>query len=267
MRGKVLGFVSILPLVLSSGVAMAACQLTGHEEGIVVAVLDGETFTMADQRQVRLINAASVRPFLMAGQNGDPALAEAAKAALTKLVAGKTIILRYGGRPKDRYGRVLAQVYLAGGQWVQGAMVSQGHARVYSYRDNHACVQELLSREIQARKAKRGLWNIAAYHIKSAQKIKQLNGVPNSFQLVEGRVNKVARFGKRVFLNFGEDWKSDFTVTIPPASVRLFTKARIDLKALEGRKIRTRGWIQLRNGPSIEVTHPGQIEVLSDDTH
>jgi endonuclease YncB( thermonuclease family) len=262
---KAFGIVAVLIVMLADVPAIAACDLTGSERGVVSQVLDGETFVMADHRQVRLINAGFVKLSLVLNQNNDRALADAAKAALTKLVGGKTVVLRYGGRAKDRYGRILAQVYLgtSEGQWVQGAMVSQGFARVYSFHDNQACLEELLTREKQARQVRIGLWNVAAYHIKSAQKIKQLTGVPNSFQLVEGRVRKVAKFAKRIFLNFGEDWKRDFTITIPPAAVKLFTKAKIDLSALAGHKIRVRGWIELRNGPSIEVTHPGQIELLN----
>ncbi len=261
---KAFWIVAVLIIMLAGVPAIAACDLTGSERGVVAQVLDGETFVMADHRQVRLINAGLVKLSLVPNQNHDRALADAAKAALTKLVGGKTVVLRYGGRPKDRYGRILAQVYLgpSAGQWVQGAMVSQGFARVYSFHDNQACIEGLLAREKQARQARIGLWHVAAYHIKSAQKIKQLNGVPNSFQLVEGRVRKVAKFAKRIFLNFGEDWKRDFTITIPRVAVRLFTKAKIDLNALAGQKIRVRGWIELRNGPSIEVTHPDQIEML-----
>jgi len=263
---KAFGVVAILIITLADVSAMAACYLTGSERGSVARVLDGETFVLADHRQVRLINAGLVKMSLVPNQNNDRVLADAAKAALTKLVIGKTVVLHYGGRTKDRYGRILAQVYLADGQWVQGAMVSQGLARAYSFSDNQACIENLLTLEKQARQVPIGLWGVGAYHIKSAQKVKQLNGVPNSFQLVEGRVRKVAKVAKRIFLNFGEDWKRDFTIAIPPVAVRLFTKAKIDLSALEGQKIRVRGWIELRNGPLIEVTHPGQIEMLNGGT-
>lgn len=269
MKGGILKFLPIAGwnliiaiMALASGPAMAACPGEPHEKNIVTRVLDGETLVLADLRQVVLINAAAVKLPLAAPQKSNQALVDAARTALARLVVGKEIILRYGGRRKDRYGRILAQVYLSGGQWVQGAMVSQGFARVYSFHDNQACVGELMVRERRAREARAGLWRLAHYRVKSALKIKQLRAVPNSFQVVEGRVRKYARVARRVFLNFGDDWKRDFTVTIAPGAVRRFAKARFDLKALEGQKIRVRGWIELRNGPSMEVTHPGQIEKL-----
>ncbi len=66
----------------------------------------------------------------------------------------------------------------------------------------------------------------------------------------------------RVYLNFGADWKTDFTVTVAPRDRRLFDDAGIDPGAFAGARLRVRGWVKQYNGPMIEVTHPEQIEVL-----
>ena len=66
----------------------------------------------------------------------------------------------------------------------------------------------------------------------------------------------------RAYLNFGPDWKGDFTVSVEPRHRRLFDAEGIDIEALEDRRIRVRGWVESWNGPLIEVTHPKQIEVL-----
>ena len=36
-----------------------------------------------------------------------------------------------------------------------------------------------------------------------------------------------------------------------------------DLKRHAGEVVRVRGWLKWRNGPAISVTHPEQIEVLT----
>ncbi|MCX7307688.1 MAG: hypothetical protein NTZ72_06970 [Afipia sp.] len=41
-----------------------------------------------------------------------------------------------------------------------------------------------------------------------------------------------------------------------------FEAAGLDLKSLEGKKIRVRGWVEKRGGPRIEATRSGQIEVV-----
>ena len=84
----------------------------------------------------------------------------------------------------------------------------------------------------------------------------------NSFQLVEGRVLDAARVRTRAHLNFGPDWRTDFTVTLDARARRLFRDAGFDPLALEGRRVRVRGWLREFNGLLIDSTHPEQIEVL-----
>ena len=67
-----------------------------------------------------------------------------------------------------------------------------------------------------------------------------------------------------MYLNFGNDWKTDFTVTLGPMARRLFKKAGIEPLSLEGKRIRARGWLKKRNGPMIEASHPEQIEVIKE---
>ncbi|MEE9251245.1 MAG: thermonuclease family protein, partial [Alphaproteobacteria bacterium] len=62
---------------------------------------------------------------------------------------------------------------------------------------------------------------------------------------------------------FGDNWRTDFTASVAPRDRRLFEREGHDLMALEGRSVRVRGWVKLRNGPMIEITHPEQIEVLA----
>jgi hypothetical protein len=85
----------------------------------------------------------------------------------------------------------------------------------------------------------------------------------DSFQLVEGRVRTVERKGARTFLNFGEDWRSDFTVEIGAKPRRQFVGAGLDPGDYRGKMVRVRGWIRSRNGPLIELVQPEQIEVIA----
>ena len=62
----------------------------------------------------------------------------------------------------DRHGRALAQVYVVRGRRAPVAarreLVGKGLARVYSFPDNHACVDDLLARDAEARAKGAGLW-------------------------------------------------------------------------------------------------------------
>lgn len=226
----------------------------------VIAVIDGDTLVLDDGREVRLVGLQA--PKLPLGRPGFAAWPRAAeaKAALAGLTLGRRVRLAYGGRRGDRYGRVLAQLFDAEtGAWVQGALLAAGMARVYSFADNRALVAEMLALERAARAAGRGIWGDPFYAPRSAAAAGAHLG---GFELVEGRVLEAAAVRGTVYLNFGADWRSDFTVAIRPAALETFAAAGVDPLAYAGRLIRVRGWLKSYNGPMIEATHPEQIEVL-----
>lgn len=188
-----------------------------------------------------------------------------AKAALAALALGKTVTLRYGGETMDRHDRALGHLFIAGEPeiWVQRAMVRQGLARVYSFPDNRACLDELLAAEGQARTMRLGIWADPYYTVRRADRPEALVERSGHYELVEGRVLLADQAGRRVFLNFGRHWKEDFTVVIEGQALRLFAESGLDPLVLGGALVRIRGWVDDRDGPRIEVTHPEQIEVLA----
>ncbi len=248
----------------AAGAADATLDLA--ERAQVVEVIDGDTVRLDDGRQVRLVGIQA--PKLPLGRPGFEAwpLAEEAKAALSALTLGRDVGLGYGGRRNDRHGRALAHLYLlngAGGAglWVQGALLEAGMGRVYSFADNRALIAEMLARERRARRLRRGIWADPFFAVRMPE---SLDGHAGSFQIVEGIVLKAALVKGRVYLNFGADWKSDFTVTLAPAVRRVFEAEGIDPLGYGGRKVRVRGWIESFNGPMIEASHPEQIEVIEE---
>jgi endonuclease YncB( thermonuclease family) len=227
-------------------------------DGEVGEVIDGDTIRLADGREVRLVGIQA--PKLALGRPNFPTwpLAEAAKAALAALAVGR-VRLFYGGAERDRYGRALAHLVDARGGWIQGAMIERGMARTYSFVDNRALVPELLRLEADARAAGRGIWALDWYRVRKPE---ETPADLDSFQLVEGRPLTVAERRNHSYVNFGPDWKTDFTLWADARARRLCEQEGLPLGSLEGRRIRARGWIESFNGPEIEITHPEQIEVL-----
>jgi len=187
-------------------------------------------------------------------------LADQARSVLEELTRGRTVSLHYGGRRVDRHGRQLAHLSLGNGRWVQRFLLSQGLARVYSFPDNRALVAEMLAAERTARAAGRGIWSDGFYAIRGPFGLERDLG---TFQLVEGRVVAAARVRGTTYLNFGADWRTDFTIVVRRQDRTAFDDAGIDLLALEGQSVRVRGWLDKRNGPMITATHPEQLEVLA----
>ncbi|MCH7554774.1 MAG: thermonuclease family protein [Proteobacteria bacterium] len=234
----------------------------GLEAGMtarITGVVDGDTVVLDNGVTVRLVGIQA--PKLPLGRPGFKAwpLADAAKAALEELGLGRRVTLYYGGRRIDRYGRALAHLYRDDGLWIQGAILALGMARVYSFRDNRAAVPRMLAREAAARTARLGIWRNPFYAVRRAEP----PAIPiDRFELVEGRVLDVATVRNRTYINFGDDWRVDFTLSLTSGVRRLFDREGIDLERLEGLVIRARGWIKSYNGPMIEISHPEQIEIL-----
>lgn len=238
----------------------AAAGLVDGGSAEVASVVDGDTIFLKDGSQVRLVGIQA--PKLPLGRPNFPTwpLAEDAKEALERLVNGKSVDMRYGGARRDRHGRHLAQLYTPDGTWVQGALLAAGFARVYSFPDNRAVVGEMLALEGQARAHRRGIWADPFYRVlTSDEAARHLD----TFQLVEGKVQNLAVVRGRAYLNFGADWRTDFTIAIEPGDMRAFRDAGLDPRKLEGRRVRVRGWLKSMNGPMIQATHPEQIEILS----
>ena len=243
--------------------ASADCVLTPGPTRAVARVLDGETLSLDDGTEVRLIGALSPRPLEAAADVSFWSPEREAIAELTRVVLGRSVELAFAERRTDRYGRLLAHAFVRFDTeriWVQAHMLRAGHARTYSVPDSAACMDELMAHERFAREARKGLWDHAAYQIRSAERTRELLRWRSSFQIVEGRVLRVASVRGQVFLNFGEDWREDFTASVR----RRLQSSNLDFNALEGRRVRVRGWIERRAGPAIDIHHHSQIEIIED---
>jgi micrococcal nuclease len=262
---RVAAWISILAIfALASGPVFGASgsplsRLEAGERARVVEVVDGDTVLLDDGWQVRLVGIQA--PKLPLGRKNFQKwpLADESKAVLEEMVVGREVLLAYGGQRVDRHGRRLAHLFTADGTWIQGELLAQGMARVYSFPDNRAIVGEMLELEVAARRERAGIWHNSWYAVRTPEETESHIG---SFQLVEGRVMDAADVRGTVYLNFGENWRNDFTVKISKSDRKRFTMDGFDPLSLANRRIRVRGWLDERNGPMIEATHPEQVELL-----
>ena len=132
-------------------------------------------------------------------------------------------------------------------------------ARVEIAPDRSECAAELYAAESDARAANAGLWAAPAYRVRAPE---GLSGDTGTFQIVQGRVLTADVKDGRAYLDFGADYKTDFTVTISPDDMATFRAMGVDPRDYAGKTIRVRGIIQQFNGPEIEVANPKQVEVL-----
>jgi hypothetical protein len=148
---------------------------------------------------------------------------------------------------------------------LQQVLIEAGEAMVSARIGAKGCADVLLAAERRARQGRRGHWaregdpNFAALSSKDLTKLEAARG---RFAQVEGEVLSVRESGGTIYVNFGRRWTRDFSVTVLKRQQPAFAAAGIDLRQLGGRRVRVRGWVERRGGPSLEATEPGQIELI-----
>ena len=96
--------------------------------------------------------------------------------------------------------------------------------------------------------------------IRSADAREALTGDEGTFRIVSGRVSRVSASRGRIYLNFGRNWRQDFTALIPADVMRSWPKPAPDFESLRGKTVRVRGWVRNRNGPLIVIESPSMLD-------
>jgi hypothetical protein len=182
-----------------------------------------------------------------------PDLAEGALAAA--LAEVERLVLR-GPERRDRTGHRRAAVFTAAGDSLQAGFVAAGAARVRPGVDP-AFTRRLLALEAEARAAGRGGWGDGRFRIHTAVPPPPVVG----FAIVRGTVVSTGETRWFHYLNFAEDYWSDFSVRIRPGDVRdaRWAPAPADLV---GRRVEVRGFVFESGGPMIELDGALQLRVL-----
>ena len=113
----------------------------------VVKVTDGDTIHVRQGEKETIVRLAQID-----APEHDQPFGEAARIWLARECSGGEVRIVESG--KDRYGRTIGDVHLAG-RWLNKALVERGYAWHYT---RFSQSKELAAAEADARKAKRGLW-------------------------------------------------------------------------------------------------------------
>ncbi|HPT63507.1 MAG TPA: thermonuclease family protein [Candidatus Atribacteria bacterium] len=122
---------------------------------LVARVIDGDTIELSNGEKVRYIGIDT--PELHHPQKEVEYYAREAYEANCRLVEGKRVRLELDVEERDRYGRILAYVYvddLMVNEW----LVANGYAHVATFPPNVKYAERFLQLEREARQAKIGLW-------------------------------------------------------------------------------------------------------------
>lgn len=222
-----------------------------------IAALSGARFSM-DGKEYHLADILAPNPHAL-GADAEPYFAAARAAFQTMLRDGEIAIDR--AIDKTRWGAAIVDARRAGdARTLQERVIEAGAARVAPQTDNLELIDRLLEAERAARDASRGLWRERAYRVFDAASAR---GAIGGFHLVEGQVRRAAMARDRFYLNFGDDFRTDFTASARRAIYRRWRDDGFDLEQLDGAHVRIRGYVRDINGPSIELEHKRQVETLA----
>lgn len=225
-------------------------------------IIDGDTFITDEGEKVRLLDINTPETSKK-GKTGQP-YSQKAKEKIASLLEGQNITLKKGATNKDRYGRTLAHVYTNTGVWVNKVLVEEGLAHVYSFPDNRLFAAKLLPVEDKARTEKRGIWSLKRWQPLNANQVINLQETVGQFHLVEGIIKDVGESTNMLYLNFGDNWREDFTAEVRKKDLPAFkgTDLADNPRSLIGKHVRVRGIIKPVNGALITLTHPEQLTIL-----
>lgn len=130
----------------------------------IYKVVDGDTIHVGtnkkNKKSVRLIGVDTPESLRSMYMDVQPFGKEASDYSKKRLPKGKRVILRYDKESQDKFGRVLAYVYLANGEFFNATLVREGYAFAKRYKPNVTKAPYFEKLEAEAKSKKRGLWKI-----------------------------------------------------------------------------------------------------------
>ncbi len=173
---------------------------------------------------------------------------ERAEAWLATHLLQKNITYKpVGDDAADRYGRLLIK------SDIEEAMLRDGAAVLFSIGHPLKSWQDA---EDEARTARRGIWDEPGFMLTPETAAPHMQ----EFHVIEGTITGIHEGKHATYINFGSDWHTDFSVTIPGRAKRSLAKTLEGLGG--GAHVQVRGVIYEENGPMIRITRPEQLEIL-----
>jgi len=128
----------------------------------IIQVIDGDTFIINNKARdrVRLIGIDTPESKRSMYKGIEPFGKEAAFYTKKRLRRGKKVILRYDKLRRDKYGRILAYVYLNNGEFFNATLLKKGYAFTMRYPPNVKFAELFKKLERKAKRRRRGIWRI-----------------------------------------------------------------------------------------------------------
>jgi len=251
-------------LIFLLNTAYADCSSNQYDEvATVKRVIDGDTLVLKNKRKIRIIgiNTPELGHY---PKQAEPLALSAKQFVETTLSPNKNIKLKYGKQNKDRYGRLLAHVFLMDGRNLGAMLLKKGLAMAVVVPPNALFSNCYFKLDRQSREytSKKGgsIWKHPFFQYKEANKI---NHNMTGFSFIKGKVIRIGRSRDSIWLQLA----AKFTIRIKRKDFKYFKKIRLESlnkRQLKNKDLYIRGWIYLwKKELYIQLRHPRMIEGLS----
>ncbi len=210
--------------------------------GVVSALHSALGFTLKSSNQVYFLDGLRL-------QTGKPYLS-----------IGQKLELFSSPNHTDRYGRIPVFAF-SGQKLIQVKLLEFGEAVIFGTELTNKCLNILRQAEKQAETGKRGYWKTKNGVI-LAKNLPLLSKISGKFAIIQGKIASVGDRSRRLYLNFGQNWSQDFTVSVVKSGSGAFKGNVARLGGLGNRTVRVRGNVEQRQGPLIRLFDESQIEIL-----
>lgn len=235
------------------GLVLAPMPACADGTFLVARVIDGDTLVLTGGTRVRLLGIDTP-------EVGEP-WAEEATRSLQKMAMGKMVTLKECAR-KDPYGRTLA-VLQRGGVNINISLLKEGLAVPLLIPPCGALIANpALLASGSAIKERKGIYSSRVF---KAVKDRNAGAVVGRRSVVLGRIRNIHHGRKVVHLNFGDNWRTDFTIVLFSRGIARFASMGLNPEDLLGRTVYVLGKVQEYDGPEIIVNRPEQILPVYDD--
>lgn len=220
----------------------------------VLRVIDGDTMEISGGDRVRLLG-------IDAPEKGEPIFALATD-RLKGLTKSGPVTLEVC-EDRDIYGRFLATVRI-GKSNINSILLTEGLALPMLIPPcGRPVAGDVLEAAAQGALSGKGIYSLKEYvivpHVQAGEHIGEKS-------VVRGKILNLHRGKKTLQLNFGVDWKTDFTAVLFREGQQRFRDLGIDPVDLVGTEVLVIGKVKRYNGSEIIVRGPDQIIPLSQIT-
>lgn len=240
------------------------CAQPPMVEGVVAAVDDHADIVLTNGERLRLADVHLPR------RGEERQLSRDLLQHLRGSLVDKSISYYETGR-RDRYDRLPVHLFTADQQSVQRDLM---HAALAVFLPDpmtkkniglscyvKALTGLLLEDERKARHSHEQLASAASVFDAESGRLWAMRG---EFAIVQGVITDIKVTKRGAFVNFGEDWKQDFTAVLSKPVMLSFENQKKILSRFVGKRVQVRGFLDLYNGPSMRIDHLAQMEFISE---